>query len=404
MILRNVHALIFTDDAALKAAAEAASQDPRLSRSRVKIIGGGVLDAAEHLASHPSPDVLIVHDAVDDEVWTRLEKLADSVESHCHVVVAGPRDSVAIYREMVGRGVADYIGGEIEPREIADCICRQFSDEDATPKGKLVVVVSAVGGAGGSTVAAVLASDLAKRYGDAVLMDLDLPMGTSALMLAVDPREPLANALANPGLDAAMIERFMAREGGVRVLSTPGSLREIPVLDADIIEHLVGVVRGMTKVTVVDLPKGWGEAYGRLVTVADEIVLVSSTDLASLRNCRMIVEDVAGRRVDGRRPRLVVNRVGLDKKNEYGVADFTESGGTAPAAMVPFDCDALHAAVADGRPLSDAGGKAMPILLAFARTVLAQEAPKAVSAKLRADPLGSLRAALAKLSVKKQKA
>jgi pilus assembly protein CpaE len=174
-----------------------------------------------------------------------------------------------------------------------------------------------------------------------------------------------------------MLERFMVRDGAVRVLSTPGSLRETRFLDADAVEHVVSMARTMAKVVVVDFPKGWGAAYERLAAQADEVVLVASPDLAALRNCRMIVEDVAGRRIDGRRPKLVLNRMGMSKRNEYGAADFTEAGGGAPSALVPWEPDPLLAAVADGKPLIGAGGKAVAALKAFAATLLLQEGAKA---------------------------
>jgi len=375
--LRNVFALVFADTEQLEAAGLKAATDPRLSLSRVEVQRGGVAAAAAWLAEHPSPDLLVVGDEADETVWERLEQLADHVEATCRVVVVGRHDSIAIYRDMVGHGLADYLGGDVSGRELADCICRMFAAEEGLPKGRLVTVMGAAGGAGTSTTSVILAHSLAARFGDAVLVDLDLAMGTAALLSGTDARDPLAVAMANSGLDSAMLERFMVRDGAVRVLSTPGSLRETRFLDADTVENVVAMARTMAKVVVVDLPKGWGAAYERLAAQADEVVLVSSPDLAALRNCRMIVEDVAGRRIDGRKPKLVLNRMGMSKRNEYGAADFTEAGGGAPSALVPWDPDPLLAAVADGKPLIGAGGKAVAALKAFAATLLLSEGAKA---------------------------
>ncbi|MGE5547809.1 MAG: AAA family ATPase [Solirubrobacterales bacterium] len=404
MILRNVNALIFADTDALASAAQDATKDPRLSRSHLEIHQGGVLAAAQWLAEHHSPDILFVSDPIDDGLWDRMERLADSVEPGCRVVVIGPRDNIAVFREMVARGVADYLGGEVSAADIVDCMARLFIAEEGLPKGRLVTVIPAVGGAGGSTVAAVAAFSLAQRLGDTILLDLDLPMGTGALMMGTDPRDPLSSALANPGLDAAMLERFISREGSVRILSTPGALGEARTLDADTVERVVSLARSMAKVVVVDMPRGWGEGWERVVTQSDEVVVVARPDLASLRNSRMIVEDVAGRRIDGRRPRLVLNGVGAAKKNEYGAADFTEAAGVAPAAVAPFDPEPLMAAIAEGRPIVQAKGKAMAALLAFADGLL-EDGTKQANKKKAAgsDPLAPLKAKLAKL-MKKEKA
>lgn len=405
MILRNVSVLVFAESEDLASAADAAVKDPRLSRSRVDVHRSDVRAAVEWLANNPSPDVLIIGIPTGPDLWERMETLAENVEPHCRVVVVGESDSIAVFREMTTRGVADYMGGSLEPREIADCICRLFAADDNLPKGRLVAVLPAVGGAGASTIAAVVASRLSRRFGDTVLLDMDLPTGTAALMMAVNPRDPVSMALSTSGLDAELLERFMSREGSLRILSTAGVLREASRPDPDAVEHLVTVARSMTKAVVVDFCKGWSAAHERITALADEVIVVARPDLASLRNTRMIVDDIVGRRLDARRPRLVVNGTGASKRHEYGSADFADSGGTAPAATVPFDPEPLLAAIVDGRPIVQSGGKAMKAMSAFAETVLAGEAS---SGKRRGGystaPLGALKSGLSRLIAKKQKA
>ncbi len=405
MTIQNVFALVFADTPELEAAGRKAATDPRLSRSRIEVQRGGIAAAAAWLAENPSPDVLVLGDEADETVWARLEALADHVESTCRVVVAGRCDSIAVYREMVGYGLADYLGGTIEARELADCICRLFAAEEGLPKGKLVTVMGASGGAGTSTAAVIIAHGLAGRYGDAVLLDLDLPMGTAGLLSGTDVRDALAAALGNPGVDANMLERFMVRDGAVRLLSTPGSLRENRALDGEGAEKIANIARSMAKVVVVDLPKGWGDAYERLAAQADEVVLVAAPDLASLRNCRMIVEDVASRRIDGRKPKLVLNRVGMSKRSEYGAADFAEAGGGAPSVMVPWEPEPLMATIADGRPLALSAGKAVAALRGFADTLLVQEGGKSAAKRKKAGPslIAGLRARLNALAPSKGK-
>jgi pilus assembly protein CpaE len=217
-------------------------------------------------------------------------------------------------------------------------------------------------------VAAITADVLWKRLGDAVLLDLDLHMGTAALALGLDIRDPVADALANAGLDVAMLERFIVRDRGPRVLSTHGSLRGATSFDVEGIERLVTIARGIAKVVVVDLPKGWSEAHQRLMALTDEIVLVTAPDLASLRNSRMILDELAGR-TDAPRPKVVLNKAGFALSKEYADADFKEALGSAPAAVIPWDPSPLMAAVVDGKPVSEAGGKAAAGMRAFAATL-----------------------------------
>lgn len=385
-MLRNLAVLVFADTAALAEAAQAAARDPAFSKIRVEVRQGGMAEAKAWLGAHRSPDVLIVGDPVDGDLWSRLETLAETVEPACKVIVAGRRDSIALYRDLTARGIADYIGGAVTGQDLVAAIRRLFVAEDNLPKGKLVVVTGASGGAGSSTVAAITADVLWKRLGDAVLLDLDLHMGTAALALGLEIRDPVADALANTGLDVAMLERFIVRDRGARVLSTHGSLRGTPSFDVESIERLVAIARSVAKVVVVDLPKGWSETHQRLMALADEIAIVTAPDLASLRNSRMILDELGGR-TDAPRPKVVLNKAGFARSKEYADADFKEALGSALAAVIPWDPSPLMAAVVDGKPVSEAGGKAAAGMRAFAKTLIASKESVAGQAKAASAPV-----------------
>lgn len=387
MQLRNLSILVYADTASLQDVAQAFAADPRLAKTSADVRVGGILDAAKHLAVHSSPDVLIVGDTGDDDIAARLEQLAPSVEPHCKVIVVGRKDSIAIFRKLLSAGVADYLGGSVRPHDLYDAVTRLYAESDALPKGKLVACLSTSGGAGGSTLAAMVTSELTQRIGDAVLLDLDLAMGTAGLLLAAEVRESVAGALLNPGLDVAMLDRLVVREKAGRVLSTPGALRDSAHFTPDAIERLVGVTRGMTKSVVLDLPKGWSETHDRILAAADEIVLVATPELASLRNARMILDHVLAIRLEAAPARLVLNKVGLVRGREYRGEELREALGRVPAASIPWDPAPLMAAMTEGKPVTAARGPAVAAMRAFAASVLAGNSRKGhVSAGARFLP------------------
>jgi pilus assembly protein CpaE len=387
MILRNTAVMMFADTPALAQAAQIAAKDSRFARCRVELKAGGILDAAQWLATNRSPDVLVVGDPAEADLWQRLERLAETVEPTCKVVVVGRKDSIALYRELLTRGISDYLGGSVGAADLIGAVMRLYSAEDALPKGKLVATMSASGGAGGSTVAAVLSTDLDRRFGDALLVDLDLNMGTAALALGAEVRDPLADAMNNAGVDSAMLERFIVCERGPKVLSTYGSLRAAASVDPEMIDRVVAISRSLAKAVVVDLPKGWSETHQRLLGMADDVAIVCTPDLASLRNARMILDDLGQRRGDAPKAKLILNKVGLARGAEYSGADFKEALGTVPTAVVPFDPVPLMNALAAGRPISEAGGKAANALRSAATHILAKESGAARSVKSAAPSI-----------------
>ena len=376
MQLRNLNILIYADTASLQDVARSFAADPRLAKTTADVRVGGIAEAAQYLTANSSPDVLIVGDTGDDDIATRLEQLAPSVESHCKVIVVGRKDSIPIFRRLVSQGVADYLGGAVRPHDLYDAVSRLYAESDALPKGKLIACLPTNGGAGGSTMAAMICAALTQRLGDAVLLDLDLAMGTAGLLLAAEVRDSVAGALVNSGLDVAMLERLVVREKAGRVLSTPGALRDSAHFTPDAVERLVALARGMSKAVVLDLPKGWSETHDRLLATADEIVLVSTPELASLRNARMILDHVTAIRLEASPVRLVLNKVGIVRGREYRGEELREALGRAPGATIPWDPAPLMGAMAEGKPVNTARGPAAAAMRAFANSVLANNARK----------------------------
>jgi pilus assembly protein CpaE len=278
----------------------------------------------------------------------------------------------------------------VRAADLMDSLARLFSGTQTLPKGKVVVSLSTAGGAGASTMAAFLAASLHERLGETILLDLDLTMGTLGLMMGADVRDSVAGAIANPGLDSALVERILVGDKGPQVLSTAGSLKDSAILNADAVERLVDVARTMSRALVVDLPKGWSETHERLLAGADEVVLVATADLPALRNTRMVLDHLVALRGDGPSPRLIINKSGIAKTREYRGDELREALGLAPSAVIPWDPEPLLARIVAGKPVIDARGKAANALRSFAATVLS--APGRKTAKpARAAFLPSLK-------------
>ena len=104
---------------------------------------------------------------------------------------------------------------------------------------------------------------------------------------------------------------------------------------------------------------------------ADEIVVVSAPDLASLRNARNLFEVLRSARPNDRMPRLVLNGVGMAKRPEIAVADFAKALDAPVAAVVPFEPALFGTAANNGQMLAEVqpGAKATEILSELAGTL-----------------------------------
>src|SRR5207253_498719 len=83
---------------------------------------------------------------------------------------------ILLYRELVRRGVSDYLIAPVGPLDIVRSISGLFCAPDAKPVGRTIAVVGAKGGVGASTVAHNIAWSIARDlWLDAVVADLDVP-------------------------------------------------------------------------------------------------------------------------------------------------------------------------------------------------------------------------------------
>ena len=109
-------------------------------------------------------------------------------------------NDVTLYRELVRRGVSDYLIAPVSTLQIVRAVCGLFSAPDAKPVGRVIAVVGAKGGVGASTVAHNIAFSISHDLTlDAVVTDLDLAFGTAGLDFNQDPPQGIAEAVFSPG-------------------------------------------------------------------------------------------------------------------------------------------------------------------------------------------------------------
>ena len=91
-----------------------------------------------------------------------LDSLADVCDPGTRVIVIGRHNDVTLYRELVRRGVSDYLIAPVNTLDIVRSICGIYSAPDAKPVGRILAVIGAKGGVGASTIAHNVAWSIAR--------------------------------------------------------------------------------------------------------------------------------------------------------------------------------------------------------------------------------------------------
>src|ERR1700730_5949455 len=144
----------FCENVDTAAAIQAAGEDRRLAKAHLRIQMGGMTAAVEAYQSSPTPNVIILEtESRGEEILAGLDQLANYCDAGTRVVVIGRTNDVMLYRELVRRGVSDYLISPVNVLQIVRALCGLFSAPDAKPVGRVVAVVGAKGGVGASTIA-----------------------------------------------------------------------------------------------------------------------------------------------------------------------------------------------------------------------------------------------------------
>lgn len=331
----------FCDRPEVSAAIEQAAGDRRLSKAIVQVSSGGIEAALTSLASQASPNLIIIDTTAAASALLRgLDRLAQIVDEGTKVVIIGAANDIGLYRELMRRGVSEYMIAPIQPLQLIQSISALYVNPDKPFVGRIAAVLGAKGGVGSSTLAHNLAWCISERYGaNSTLMDLDLPFGTVGLDFNQDQTQGVAEALLTPErVDEVFLDRLLTRQTDRLTLFTaPATLEREFELDATAYETVIDRVRRAVPFVLLDLPHVWTSWMRQTILGADDIVLISTPDLAGLRNCKNLLDLVRASRPHDAPPTIALNMVGVPKRPEIPVKDFGEALGATPGFVIPFE-------------------------------------------------------------------
>lgn len=351
----------FCESEAVAQTLEACSRDRRMARAHVKVHMGGIPAAVEFYGSAPTPNLIVVETKLGGhQILAALTRLAEVCDSDTKVVVIGHSNDISLYRELIGNGVSEYLVGPISMADFMSAISDIFVGADSAPLGKVIAFIGAKGGCGSSTVCHNVAWSISSRYqSDVVLTDLDLAFGTANINLNQDPPQGVAEAVFSPDrLDDIMLDRLLAKcADHLSLLAAPSTLDRTYDFDKNAFAGILEVAQRGAPCVVVDVPHVWNGWTRQILAAADEVVITACPELANLRNAKNLIDTLAELRPNDHKPRLIMNQVGMPKRPEIGIREFTAPLGVEPLAVIPFEPALFGTAANNGQMISEADPK-----------------------------------------------
>ncbi|MEI5667996.1 CpaE family protein [Bosea sp. CCNWLW174] len=351
----TLQAFCETQDVA--AAMQAVTADRRMDKVQARIQMGGPAAAVEAFRGAPTPNVIVLETVREPAVLvSNLDALAESCDPGTKVVVIGHVNDIQLYRELIRRGVSDYLVAPFGVLDLLRTLSELYATSGSATLGRTIAIVGAKGGVGSSTVAHNVAWAIARNLdASTVIADLDIAFGTAGLDFNQDPPQGVADAVFAPErLDANMLDRLLSRcSENLSLLAAPAMLDRTVDLGEDAFELVLDLLRASVPCIVLDVPHLWTGWAKRALVGADEVAIVAAPELASLRNAKNLMDLLRAARPNDSVPRLILNQVGLPKRPEIEASEFAKAVGIEVMTSIPFDAQLFGTAANNGQMIAE---------------------------------------------------
>ncbi|MGB4140285.1 MAG: response regulator [Limnochordia bacterium] len=276
------------------------------------------------------------------------------VAPDCLPIVISVQGEQEYLRKAMLAGARDYLVKPFSGQELVNTIRQVYSleqarrslqkDAQANRSAQVIVVFSAKGGVGKTTIATNLAAGLSRQQREVILVDLDLQFGDVPLLLNLKLKRSMAD-WHHDGREA--IEDYLIQhESGLRVFASPQTPEQGELITGEHVSQMITELKPLADFLVIDTPQFFHETTLQSLELADKILLVATPDLPNLKNVKCCL-DVLSRLNMAGKVQIVANKVGA---NGIKVEQFSSYLQQPVWQRVPYDLKLATQAAIQGIP------------------------------------------------------
>ncbi len=219
------------------------------------------------------------------------------------------------------------------------------------PKGRIVTVYSPKGGAGCTTLAVNLAITLHNDDTRVALVDANLQFGDVAVFVNEQGKNTIADlAPRAEELDPEIVEEVMLKHSasGLHILAAPSRPEYADKISSGQLSKVLEYLRQMYAYVIVDTSAYLTENTLAAIDVSDLIILVTTQDIPSIKNCRLFLDLLQTMGVERDRILFVMNR--FDRRINITPDRVAENLKQEISSVIPLDEQTVMKAVNRGVP------------------------------------------------------
>ena len=215
--------------------------------------------------------------------------------------------------ELMRAHVRDFLRRPLSATELRGVIDRLFARQTASAaaaQGRVAAFLSNKGGVGKSTLAVNVATGLALRHPDDVLLvDTSLQIGSCAMLLDVKPATSIIDAVRERDrLDKTLLRHLTIRHGsGLRLLAAPADALEGSEVDDEAVARIINLARRSFEYVIVDTFPMLDSVLMTILDISDIDFIVVQGTAPSVAGIARLLPVLEGLGVPQSRQRLVLN-------------------------------------------------------------------------------------------------
>ncbi len=221
----------------------------------------------------------------------------------------------------------------------------------ASARGKVVTIYSPKGGTGCTTLAVNLALTLHNEDTRVALVDANLQFGDVAVFMNEQGKNTIVDlAPRAEELDPEIVEDVMLKHAasGLHILAAPSRPEYAEKVTSSQFIKVLEYLRQMYAYVIVDTTPILTDVTLAAIDVSDVLVLVTTQDIPSIKNCRLFLDLSQTLGIERERILFVMNR--FDRRINITPDRVTENLKQEVVAVIPFDEQTVTKAVNRGVP------------------------------------------------------
>lgn len=321
--------------------------------------------------SAPGVVALIDFDADPEAAIGTVERLNQVFNYRVRLVAVGSTIDPGLLVRAMRAGCVEYLTKPLRDEEFAASLRRfleqrQANAQESGSLGKVLTFFGAKGGVGTTTLAVHLALHLTATHGcKTLLIDHKHQLGHVALYLGLESTkyhfdELLRNA---ERLDAELLRGYLLRHSsGIDVLASPDYSNEQYNCTHGEIEIVMDVLRREYDFILIDSSIVYERANFSIIDQTDEVFLVSTADVASLRDLARLVEHITRNPTAEPKLHLVTNRSTANES--INAEQIRQAVRTKVELSIPNNFIELLHSINQGEPISPSSTSAFNTAIA----------------------------------------